>query len=115
MLKKRIDAFKHAFSGLRCFFSEGVHARLHAVAGLIVLGLGFFFGVSQTEWMFLLACIGAVFSAEALNSALEYLCDAVHPKKNELIKKAKDVAAAAVLFSAIISVIIALIIFIPKF
>jgi undecaprenol kinase/diacylglycerol kinase (ATP) len=58
--------------------------------------------------------IGLVFITELLNSAVESLADYINPEWNELIKKAKDYSAAAVLISAIISVIIGAIIFIPK-
>lgn len=64
--------------------------------------------------MIVLLCIGAVFALEIINSAIENLADLVCQEKNEYVKKAKDLAAAAVLTAAFVSVIIALIIFIPK-
>ena len=57
--------------------------------------------------------IALVWVAEGLNSALEYLCDAAVPEQNELIGKAKDVAAGAVLISALVALCVAALVFIP--
>ena len=114
-MKKRINAFGFAFSGIWTLFNESVHARMHALAIIAVTLFGFWTGVSTTEWIAIIFCFALVLSLEAVNSAIEYLTDLVSPQYHELAKKTKDVAAAAVLVSAIFSVIIALLIFIPKF
>jgi diacylglycerol kinase len=75
---------------------------------------GFFFNLDQTEWILILICFAIVLSFEIINSAIEKLCDLVCPDFNLTIKKVKDMAASAVLLSAIISFIIGCIIFLPK-
>ena len=113
-MKKRINAFKYALSGLRCFFIETPHAKFHLLAVAVVCSAGFFWNISTIEWAIVLLCMGLVISLEAINSALEYTVDIVSPTYNELAKKAKDVAAGAVLVAAFVSFIIALLIFMPK-
>ena len=112
-MQKRLHAFKFAFAGLVTFFSETIHARIHLAAAIAVTLLGFYFQISQTEWLAITLCIALVFTAEAFNSAHEYLVDLVTDKPHILAKKAKDVAAAAVLLAAFFSCIIAVIIFYP--
>ena len=112
---KRILAFKYAISGVICFFKETVHARIHALATFLVLFFGFYFQLQNLEWVIILLCVALVLSLEAINSAIEYAVDLASPEHHELAKKAKDVAAAAVLMASVFSFIIALLIFIPKF
>lgn len=114
MIKKRLDSFKFAFAGIRDLFKTEPNAIIHLIAALIAIVLGFFFSISTTEWCFVIFAIAFVFSAEALNTALEHLCNLVSPDYNELAGKTKDAAAAAVLFAAIGSAIVGLIVFLPK-
>jgi diacylglycerol kinase (ATP) len=74
--------------------------------------LGFIFKISHTEWIGV--CIALVLSLELINTSIEKTIDLLHPDFNERAGEIKDMAAAAVLVAAIISVIIGLIIFIPK-
>jgi diacylglycerol kinase len=113
-MNKKIQAFTHAFRGLQTFFAETFHAKVHLLAAIIVSILGFWLNLSMLEWVSILICITMVFVAEAINSAIEYTVDLKTDKQHPLAKKAKDVAAAAVLLAAIFSVIIAFIIFYPK-
>ncbi|MDR0811898.1 MAG: diacylglycerol kinase family protein [Paludibacter sp.] len=112
--KKRLKSFAYAFNGLKILLKEEHNARIHLVITILVVVAGFVFKISDYEWTAVLLCIGLVFSLEIINSALENLCDFVSPQKHEIIKKVKDLSAAAVLFSAIISVIIGGIVFLPK-
>ena len=80
----------------------------------MVIVSGFALKVSVTEWMILLSCIGLVVSLEMVNSTIEKICDHVNPHIHPSIKIIKDIAAGAVLWSALISAIIGLIIFLPK-
>ena len=72
-------------------------------------------GLSTLEWSAVVLCIGAVLAAEGINSAIEALCDRVSPDYDEAIKHAKDLAVGAVLILATMSVVVGLLIFIPKF
>lgn len=111
---KRIKSFKYAFNGLRVLIIEEHNARIHLMATILVLIAGVFFKISVIEWGMIAFSIGFVFSMEAINSAIENLSDFVSPNKQKLIKKVKDLSAAAVLISAITSLIIGCLVFIPK-
>ncbi len=109
-----VTAFKHAFNGLFHFMQNDRNGKIHFTICLLVALAGWYVSLSAIEWISLLICFALVIGLEMCNHALEKLCDAVHPDKHPLIKTVKDVAAGAVLWSAIISVVIGLLIFIPK-
>jgi undecaprenol kinase/diacylglycerol kinase (ATP) len=113
-LKSRLQSFQYAFNGFKTLFSEEHNSRIHLFITVIVVLLGFYFQLSNPEWIFITICIAFVFFAELLNSSIENIADFISPEKHPTIKKVKDLAAAAVLVSAISSVIIGLIIFLPK-
>lgn len=108
------SAFANAFNGLRHFFLHERNGRIQGCAAIVVVGFAVWLHVSAGEWLVILLCIAAVLCLEMLNSAVEKLCDIVHEEYHPVIKIVKDVAAGAVLFASIISIIIALIIFLPK-
>ena len=112
--RKRAKAFKYAKEGARALLQYEHNFRIHLCAAVIVVILGFIFSISPIEWCVILLCIGGVFCAEGLNSALEVLCDRISTQQDEAIKRAKDIAAASVFFLAFAALIIGLIIFIPK-
>lgn len=113
-LRKRLNSFRYAFNGIRLLIQKEHNAWIHCAITICVIPAGFIFNLSTTEWISIIIIIGAVFSAEAINSAIEAISDLVSPEYNESIKQTKDLAAGAVLIMAIIAVIIGLIIFIPK-
>ena len=107
-------SFLYAWQGLRsCMLSEP-NFRIHILSSVLVVIAGFFFGISTFEWLLVLLCIGFVIGMEMLNTALEKLCDVVHREYHPCIRKTKDIAAGAVLVSAIIAAIAGIIIFAPK-
>ena len=112
--KKRFESFKYAFSGLKLLLKIEHNSRIHLFVTICVVIAGFIFGISLVEWALIVFAIGLVFSMEIINSSIEKLADFVSPDKHETIKIVKDMAAAAVLVSAIAAAIIGLIIFIPK-
>lgn len=95
-------------------FSNHPNAKVHLLATILVIPLGIFLKISIIEWCIIILCIALVMSMEAMNSALEYIADKVSPEHNELIGKAKDIAAAAVLICAIGAATIGALIFLPK-
>ena len=113
-ISKRIKSFKYAFNGLWVVIKEEHNARIHLAAAVVVTFAGFYFEITAMEWVTLVLTMGVVISMEIINSSIENLCDFVSPNKHELIKKVKDLAAAAVLVSAYSALIIGLIIFVPK-
>lgn len=73
---------------------------------------GFFFGISRTDWMFVLTAVFLVLVTELMNTAVEAAVDLAHPRIHPLAKAAKDTAAGAVLLAAVFAVIIGCIVFI---
>lgn len=109
----RIQSGTHAVHGIREMLSSQHNAWLHAFASMAVVIAGLVFGVSATQWCFLILAIMAVWVAEGLNTAFEFLCDVASPDFHPLVKKSKDVAAGAVLLSAIGAAAVGMIIFVP--
>ncbi|MHC4435256.1 MAG: diacylglycerol kinase family protein, partial [Planctomycetota bacterium] len=109
----RIQSFRHAIDGIVLMLRSQHNAWLHAIASVTVLLAGAFCRLGPREFCWLVIAIMAVWTAEALNTALEFLADVASPEFHPLAKKAKDVAAGAVLISAVGSAVIALLIFGP--
>jgi diacylglycerol kinase (ATP) len=109
----RIRSFKYAFVGIWTMLKSQQNAWIHAFATVAVVVAGFVLGISPAEWCWLVLAIIAVWMAEALNTAIEFLADVASPEFHPLVKKAKDVAAGAVLISAIGALIIGIIIIGP--
>lgn len=113
-IRDRIKSFAYAFSGIRLLLYGEHNMRIHLLAACVAIGAAFFFRVAAYEWLAIVLSIGLVISLEAINTAIEELADFVSPKRHPHIKKTKDIAAAAVLISAIAALAIGLIIFLPK-
>jgi diacylglycerol kinase len=110
----RLKSFKYAFNGLKILIKEEPNARIHLLASLVVIMLSVALEINVMEWVAVVFCIGFVLVAETFNTSLEKISDFISPEKNEKIKKIKDLAAAAVLLSALTALTTGLIIFIPK-
>ena len=89
------------------------NAWVHAAATLVVVGAGFALGASRSQWVALIVAVMSVWTAEALNTAFEFLCDVAQPEFHPLVEKAKDVAAGAVLVCAVGAVAIGALVFAP--
>lgn len=110
----RLKSFSYTIKGLRFLFSNEYNARIHLIAAFFVIALGLYFTISSLEWIAILFCIAIVFCMETLNTAIEQLCNKVEREKDPIIGRVKDLAAGAVLVSALFAALIGLIIFIPK-
>jgi diacylglycerol kinase (ATP) len=113
MLKHTIS-FQNAFNGIWLALITQLNLRLHFLLGSLAIALAVFLQVSYFELLVLILTIALVMLTEMINSAIEYACNAITLEKNEHIKYAKDIAAGAVLLSAIFAAIIGLMIFAPK-
>lgn len=113
--KTFFGALKVAGLGLFVAFFSERNMKIHALAAGLTVFAAYFFDISATHFALLLLCIGIVVSLELVNSALELVVDLVTKEFNPLAKKAKDTAAAAVLFASIVSVFIAILIFTQYF
>ena len=113
-MKKRIKSFGYAGKGISSVIKSEPNMKIHLFIGILVLICGLVFQISITEWLICLLCFGLVLGMEMMNTAIENLVNLVSPDQHPLAGKAKDIAAGAVLICAIISVIIGLMIFVPK-
>ncbi|MBO7625655.1 MAG: diacylglycerol kinase family protein [Bacteroidales bacterium] len=113
-VRKRIKSFSYAFAGLRVLFREEHNARIHAVAAVLAVAMGFLFRISPMEWIAVVIVIGMVFAAEIINSSIERTADFVKAERDDRKRDIKDLGAAAVLVCAIAAAVVGIIIFIPK-
>jgi len=109
----RFGSFKHAVDGIFTMMKSEHNARVHGLATVAVCMAGIYWRIGRNEWCWVAAAIVAVWVAEALNTAFEFLADATSPDFHPLVGKAKDVAAGAVLITALGSVLIGLLVFGP--
>jgi len=109
----RIRSFGHAIAGIIRMVRCQHNAWIHLIATGIVIAAGFFFHLSRSEWCWIVLAASIVWTAEALNTAFEFLADAASPNFHPVVRDAKDVAAGAVLITALASLVIGAIIFWP--
>jgi Diacylglycerol kinase len=114
-LKSRFGSFRFALNGICLLLKNEYNSRIHLIAAIIAILMGIIMKIDHYEWSLLIIVIGAVFLTELLNSSIESLADRIDPEWNELIMRAKDYSAAAVLISAIVAIVVGGLIFIPKF
>lgn len=112
---KFIRGFGYAINGILMAVKEQLNLKVHLLAMVCVIAAGLFFKLNTTEWAVVLLTFGLVLVAEMVNTAIEYLVDFVSPEHHPQAGKVKDVAAGAVLISAIIAGVVGLLIFGNKF
>lgn len=113
-IRTRLKSFGYAICGIREFFTTQLNAYLHLTLVIAVVAVGFLLHISRVEWLAIAISCGMVLSTEAMNTAVEYLCDFVSPEHHKKIKKVKDLAAGAVMLAAIAAFAVGLLIFVPK-
>ena len=113
-LAGRIASFGYAFRGLAELLLTQHNAWIHAAATVVVCALATALGISAAEWLAVVLAISFVWTAEALNTAFEALCDLAVPERHPLVQRAKDVAAGGVLLSAAGAATVGLIVFAPR-
>ena len=111
----RIRSFRHAIIGVLRMIRRQHNAWIHVAATVAVLAAGFFFHLSPADWCWIILAISIVWTAEALNTAFEFLADAASPEFHPLVRDAKDVAAGAVLITALVAAVIGAVVFWPYF
>lgn len=110
---KRLKSLQYVFQGILYLVKNEPPVIVHIVISLLWIGAGFYFKISTQEWIIELLCIGLVLSIEALNTAVEKVCDFVHPERAKEIGIIKDIAAGAVGFAVIPVTIVLGIIYYP--
>lgn len=113
-MNKLFKSFKYAFKGMVYAFRTQLNLRIHVVIALLAVIAGFYLKLSLYEWLWICLAIALVLILELLNTAIEVLVDVFSPSYHPKAGIVKDVAAAAVLFAAVLAVLIGLFIFGPK-
>jgi diacylglycerol kinase (ATP) len=113
-MRKFIRGFGFAFKGLAYATKTQLNFRVHLVAALVAVILGFILKLTVYEWLWIILSCAIVLVTELLNTSLEILTDLVSPEYNKLAGHVKDVAAGAVVIAAIFALITGIIIFLPK-
>jgi len=106
--------FINAFNGMQFFFKTERNGKVQAAVSIFVLLAGFYLKISSVEWIIVVICVAVVIALEMVNTALEHLCNMIQSEYHTVIKIIKDVAAGAVFFVSIISILVGAIIFLPK-
>ncbi len=106
-------SFKHALDGVIYTIKTQPNFRVHLIAAITAIGMGFYFNLSSAEWSVVVFIIGMVLVAEMINTSIESVVDLHTEQFHELAKVAKDVSAGMVLITAIMAVITGLLIFLP--
>lgn len=114
-IHNRIKAIGYTFEGFWRLISKEESIQAQSVLFIIACILGYVYEFSTQEWAFQTLAFGLIFITEALNTAIEEICNYMHPKFHPKIKEIKDIGAGAVLLSSIFAGIVLLIIYIPKF
>ena len=110
---RKKNRFVAAYNGLVAVYNSERNFKIHLFTFIAVVISGFYFGISKVEWMMVLGCAFLVLTCEIFNTAIEKLCDFVHPKFDSNIGRIKDMAAAAVLTCTIMSIVIGVLVFMP--
>jgi undecaprenol kinase len=112
-IKRLKKSFIFALHGLRVIIKKEQNFRIHFFIAIVVVILGFVFKIQNWEWVAVLLMIFFVLLLEIVNTIVERVADSLKPRVNAYVKEAKDLMSAAVLLSALLSVVIGLLIFIP--
>jgi len=113
--KERGNSFSYAWDGLKAVFRTEHNTWIHLALTFVAIILGFILKISNGEFLAIIIAMTMVWVAEIFNTAIEKAMDFISKEKHPQIKLVKDLAAAAVLITAISAVIVGAIIFIPKF
>lgn len=111
----RIKGVKYALRGAWILLKTEASIQVQFVIAIGITVLGFVYKLSTGEWLAQIFAIGLVMGAEGLNTAIEEIADFIHPEYHVKIGRIKDIAAGAVGITALIAVIIASIIYVPRF
>jgi diacylglycerol kinase (ATP) len=110
--RSRVNSFGYAFEGIKHVLVKEPNTLIHALATVVVIAAGFIKGLAPYQWIAICLCVAFVWITEIINTCIELLCDLYCEKKfHPTIKIIKDIAAAAVLIAALVSVIVGIIVF----
>jgi undecaprenol kinase/diacylglycerol kinase (ATP) len=107
-------SFGFAFDGFKTAIVRGRNFRIQLTMGVIAIIFGWALELDFAEWLDLVIVISLVLILELINTSLEAIVDLVSPEIREAAKVAKDVAAATVLIASIASIVIGVLLFLPR-
>jgi diacylglycerol kinase (ATP) len=113
-LNRRAQSFRFALRGLVAVARSQHNAWIHGGATVLVLVAGLGLRLSAGEWAIIVVAMAAVWAAEAFNTAIELLGDAVASEAHPLVGSAKDVAAGGVLVTAVAAMAVGLLVLVPR-
>ena len=113
-VQNRIKSIGFAYKGALYLVKTEASIKVQLFVAISVTIAGFYFNLSNTEWLFQIAFIGLVMTAEGINTAIEYIADFIHPEYHKTIGHIKDISAGAVFIAAMAAIAGALVIYIPK-
>lgn len=108
---KHLKSFKYAFSGILHSLYHEANFRIQIVITILAVIGGFYYQISPSEWSVLIIAFASLLSAEVLNTSIENFADFLIPKKSEVVRVVKDLAAGFVLINAVACFLILIIIF----
>lgn len=111
---KFINSFKYAVKGILAALKSERNLRIQLAIATVAIFFGFALHISEVEWIAIVICIGLVFTSEMFNTSFEKALNFIHKEHHAEIGVIKDISAGAVLLSATSSLLVALIVFIPK-
>lgn len=112
-LHQRLKSFGHAWRGVLLMLNTQHNAWLHALATVLVVIAGGVCSLTRIEWCLVVLAVAIVWTAEALNTALEFLADASVPQFHPTVGRAKDAAAGGVLLCAVGAAVVGVVVFGP--
>lgn len=113
-LVNRMKGAKYALKGAFILIRTEASIQAQFSIAVILTCAGFYFNISNSEWMFQILTIGLIMSVEGINTAVEEIADFIHPDFHHKIGLIKDIAAGAVFIAALAGLIIGVIIYVPK-
>lgn len=112
-MRSFIKSLKFSVKGIREIVMHERNLKIQVLAAVGTIGLGFILELNSLEWALISLAIGVVFIAEAFNTAIEKLADALHPEIHPRIALVKDISAGAVLLAVFTALAIGSLIFFP--
>jgi len=113
-MKRLIRSIGFALRGLLEGFRSERNVKIHFGAMVMVIIFGIWFRIDAWEWAAVLLCTALVISMELVNTGIEAVMDHLHPEIHDRVRLIKNISAGAVLVAAIISLVIGMIIFLPR-
>ena len=110
----RLKSLKYAVRGAYKLICTEHSIMVQSSLAVLLVVAGFYFNISNEEWMFQTLVIGFVLAIEGLNTAVEKMADFIHPEFHLKIGFIKDIAAGAVFFAALASIVVISLIYLPK-